>query len=72
MATERPRYEVLQQRGDLEVREYAPYLVAETEVGGDLEAAGTTAFRVLAGYIFGEKSRFAAARDDRARDPAQE
>ena len=54
MATERPRYEVLQQRGDLEVREYAPYLVAETEVGGDLEAAGTTAFRVLAGYIFGK------------------
>lgn len=54
MATERPRYEVLQKRGDLEVRQYPPYLVAETEVGGDLEVAGTTAFRVLAGYIFGK------------------
>lgn len=54
MAIERPRYEVLQKQGELEVRAYAPYVVAETEVGGDRGSAGSSAFGVLAGYIFGK------------------
>lgn len=54
MAIETPRYEVLQRRGELEVRAYAPYVVAETEVGGERGAAGNDAFGVLAGYIFGK------------------
>jgi hypothetical protein len=48
--------------GDVEIREYAPYIVAEVAVDGDLESAGNRGFKVLAGYIFGankESSRIA-------------
>jgi hypothetical protein len=50
---ESPEYEVERRIGEIEVRRYEPYVVAETCVGGSLERAGTGAFRRLAGYIFG-------------------
>ncbi len=53
MATEQPSYRVAQKLPDFEVREYAPYVVAETEVSGTRESAGNSGFRTLAGYIFG-------------------
>lgn len=53
MATERPAYVVVEQRDGFEVRDYAPYLVAETEVTGDRSEAGNAGFRILADYIFG-------------------
>ncbi|MGY6215253.1 SOUL family heme-binding protein [Methylolobus aquaticus] len=53
MATEQPQYDVLQRDENFELRRYAPYTVAETEVSGDFEAVGNEAFRILAGYIFG-------------------
>jgi SOUL heme-binding protein len=37
-----------------EVRDYAPYLVAEVVVPGPAEEAGNQGFRILAGYIFGK------------------
>jgi hypothetical protein len=53
MALESPRYEVVRRYADFELRDYAPYLVAETEVEGDREEAGSEGFRRIAGYIFG-------------------
>ena len=50
---ESPRYEVERRIGEVEVRQYEPYLVAETDVGGPMERAGSGGFRRLAGYIFG-------------------
>lgn len=53
MAYESPSYRVLDRLGDVEIRDYDPYLVAEVDVDADLEGAGNEGFRVLAGYIFG-------------------
>lgn len=54
MAIEKPRYEVVQRIEGIEVREYAPYVVAEVEVTGSREEAGNAGFRLLASYIFGK------------------
>jgi hypothetical protein len=54
MAIEKPSYRVIERREAFEIREYAPYLVAETVVGGSREEAGNAGFRILAGYIFGK------------------
>lgn len=54
MAIEKPAHRVVQEIEGIEVREYAPYLVAETEVSGSREEAGNAGFRRLADYIFGK------------------
>ncbi len=54
MATEEPDYEVVQQLDGAEVRRYAPYVVAQVLVAGTAEQAGSEAFPILAGYIFGK------------------
>ncbi len=54
VAYDSPRYSVVETLGDIEIREYEPYLVAETVVDGGLESAGNQGFRVLAKYIFGD------------------
>lgn len=54
VAYEQPVYEVLEKREDFEIRRYAPYLVAETEVSGTFRSTGNEAFRRLAGYLFGD------------------
>ena len=54
MAIEEPDYAVLTTSGDVEFRQYAPYLVAEVTVSGD--GADSRAFRMLAGYIFGDNA----------------
>ena len=53
MSYESPDYDVLAKHDGYEIRHYEPYLVAETEVDGTFEASGNRAFRLLAGYIFG-------------------
>jgi hypothetical protein len=54
MAIEEPAYEVLLETKYYEVRRYQPYIVAEVDVDEDFKRAGNSAFRVLAGYIFGD------------------
>jgi hypothetical protein len=53
-AIEEPQYTVIQQYEAIEVRNYAPYLVAEVVVPGPADAAGNQGFRILAAYIFGK------------------
>lgn len=52
--TENPSYQVTRSFEDFELRDYARYVVAETDVSGTRESAGNDGFRVLAGYIFGK------------------
>lgn len=54
---ETPKYEVLLKEGNKEIRYYEPYLVAKTTVKGDFKEAQTSAFRILAGYIFGDNEK---------------
>ena len=54
-AIEEPRYEVLRQLGEqVELRRYAPYVVAEVVLEATAAEAGNQAFPILAGYIFGK------------------
>ena len=53
---EQPQYTVVVSRPGYEVRLYESYLVAETTVVGDFASTGNTAFRRLAGFIFGRNS----------------
>jgi hypothetical protein len=52
-AIEEPAYIVTGMIGDVVVRQYAPYVVAEVLVAGSATEAGNKAFRILASYIFG-------------------
>lgn len=53
MAVEEPKFEILVQDGQFELRKYAPVIVAETFVDGDMDAASGKGFRAIADYIFG-------------------
>ena len=54
MATEEPKYTVLEKEPPFEVRSYAPMIVAEVQVNGDLDDASSQGFRLIAAYIFGQ------------------
>ncbi len=53
VAVEEPAFQVVQQDGAVEVRDYPALVVAEVTVTGDQKEAGNKGFRLLAGYIFG-------------------
>lgn len=53
MATEEPKFEVLLSDKPFEIRKYAPVMVAETIVEGDMDEASSKGFRLIADYIFG-------------------
>lgn len=56
MATEEPKYTVLKQTEDFELRRYESQLVAQTWVSGDQDAASRAGFKILADYIFGNNT----------------
>ncbi len=54
-AIEEPGFELVRQLGEqIELRRYAPYVVAEVLVDANAGDAGSQAFPILAGYIFGK------------------
>jgi len=53
MAIEEPKYDVVQADGPFEIRKYAPILIAETFVDGDMDEASSKGFRLIADFIFG-------------------
>jgi hypothetical protein len=55
-AIEEPKFKVVRVYSDFEVREYAPYLVAETAVKGSFASVGDEGFRRLFDYISGKNA----------------
>ncbi len=53
-AVEEPAFQVVRQLGEVQVRQYPTYVVAEVLVAGPADDAGSQAFPILAGYIFGK------------------
>lgn len=53
---EEPAFSVVDTLGDVEIRSYLPAVLAEVTVEGDHDSALDTAFRKLAGYIYGKNS----------------
>ncbi len=54
MATEEPKYSVLEKEAPFELRSYATMILAEVQVEGDLDEASSQGFRLIAAYIFGQ------------------
>jgi len=50
---EEPEYQLIEKQGNLEVRQYKSRLAASVDVAANADAPNT-AFRILAGYIFGK------------------
>jgi hypothetical protein len=58
MATEEPKFSLIEKNGDFELRLYKPMVIAETYEDGSLSEASNAGFRLIAAYIFGgNKSR---------------
>jgi hypothetical protein len=49
-----PSYTVLRQKGNLEIRQYEPHIVATATVKGDYDTASRDGFKILGAYIFGD------------------
>lgn len=53
---EQPKFVVLEKQDSIEIREYAPMIVAEADVSGEREKAIREGFRTIADYIFGNNA----------------
>jgi SOUL heme-binding protein len=53
---EQPKYKVVDSSDNIEIRDYAPMIVAEAEVSGDRREAIGKGFRLIADYIFGNNT----------------
>jgi SOUL heme-binding protein len=53
MAIEEPHYDVIVSQAPFELRHYAPSLIAQTIVEGDMDEASNKGFRLIADFIFG-------------------
>jgi hypothetical protein len=54
MATEEPKFSIIEESEPFELRAYAPQLIAEVKVEGDLDTASSQGFRLIAAFIFGQ------------------
>jgi len=54
MAIEEAEYTVIKKDNHFEIRDYAPHIIAETVVDGNMKDAGDIAFKKLFGYISGD------------------
>lgn len=57
LAADEPPHEIVLREGSIEIRDYAPMLMAEVEVSGSLSQAGNRGFRPLGNFIFGNNTR---------------
>ena len=53
---EQPKYQVVERSGAIEIRDYAPVIVAEAEVSGERGEAISKGLRIIADYIFGNNT----------------
>jgi len=53
-SVEELKYEVLEEKDGYEIREIQKHIRAETTVKGGFRESGNDAFRIIAGYIFGD------------------
>ncbi len=53
---EQAKYSVIETHGIIEIRDYAPMIVAEAEVTGERKEAINQGFRIIADYIFGNNA----------------
>ena len=53
---EQPKFTLVEADGAIEIRDYAPMIVAEAEASGDRDSAIGAGFRIIADYIFGNNS----------------
>lgn len=53
-AAEEPPHTITFSRGAIEIRNYAPMILAEVDASGDMAEASNRGFRPLANYIFGD------------------
>jgi hypothetical protein len=60
VAIEEVKYTVVEKEGDFELRDYEPFIVAETLVEGDFSAVGNVGFRRLYDYISGNNRKQAS------------
>jgi len=59
-AIDQPQYTVIKQNKKYEIRQYDPYIIAQTQVQGDYRQAASQGFRILADYIFGNNTKQSA------------
>ena len=53
MATEEPKFDLIEKADTFELRQYSPVLIAEVSVEGNLDEISGKGFRLIADYIFG-------------------
>jgi len=54
---DQPSYQLLNEVGHIQIRQYPALLVAETEIAADYKNASNQGFHRLAGYIFGNNQK---------------
>lgn len=63
MATEEPKFTLLEKDQSYELRVYAQRIIAEVEVDGDMSEASGKGFRLIADFIFGNNTAQSGTRE---------